>query len=33
MIELSFLRGLMLIRQAHQKSVIVVTIGIFDEGF
>ena len=23
----------MLIRQAHQKSVIVVTIGIFDEGF
>ena len=33
MIELSFLRGLMLIRQAHQESVIVVTIGIFDEGF
>ena len=33
MIELSFLRGLMLIRQAHQKSEIVVTIGIFDEGF
>ena len=29
MIELTFLKVLMLIRTAHQKSVFLVTIGIF----
>ena len=29
MIEMTFLKELMLIRQANQKSVIFVTIGIF----
>ena len=34
MIELKFLKELMLIRQVHQKSVIFVTIGIFQiKGF
>ena len=34
MIELTFLKELMLIRQANQKSVIFVTIGFFlDKGF
>ena len=29
MIELTFLKVLMLIRKAHQQSVLLVTIGIF----
>ena len=29
MIELTFLKELMLIRQVHQKNLIFVTIGIF----
>ena len=33
MIELTFLKELMLVKQVHEKSVIFVTVGIFKIGF
>ena len=33
MTELTFLKELKLIKQVHQKSLIFVTIGIFNKGF
>ena len=33
MIELTFLQELMSVKQVHQKSVILATISIFNEGF